>query len=146
MYQVYKVMSDDTLESLSSKINVSCEELCRLNGFDSVVPGEYIVIPSSDNMYFSYVVKPGDTIYSVSQMYNVSPSILSFINGIDDGDFIYPNQTLIIPNNDVFTYVTVDGDSFNSILKKTGVSFDSLFKNISDLHFMPEQIVFYKRD
>lgn len=146
MYQVYEVLDGDTLDSISLKMNISSDELCRLNGTNNFIPGDYIVVPSTDDLYFSYIIKPGDTLYSVSKMYNINPSILSFINGLDDVDFIYPSQSLMIPKDGIEVYVTKEGDSFKSILNNSGISSDSLIDSVSDLYFVPDQLVLYKRD
>lgn len=144
MYQVYRIMDDDTLDSLASRMNTTSSELIRLNGFKDFNIGDLIVVPS-DDLYFSYVVKSGDNLYNISKMYNQDMDILCAINGIKKGDYIYPNQEILIPRSDVSIYITNDGDTLESISSKIGSSISDIVKKNSNLVLIPEQAIVYKR-
>ena len=47
--------------------------------------------------YTYYTVNKGDTLYSISKKFNVNPKLVSELNGLKVEEYIYPNQTLIIP-------------------------------------------------
>ena len=145
MYRVYEIASDDTLESISRMANMSFDDLVRLNGFDfsDFNAGDMIVVPNSQD-YFTYRVKPGDTIYSIAGLYNQDVDSLYSINGIKEGDYIYPNQELLIPNNDI--YVTKSGDTLSIVSDGLGGSISDIFSQNVDLVLEPDQIVIYKRD
>ena len=140
MYQVYKVVSGDTLESIASSYNCSCDDLIRLNG--SSVLSDFIVVPNE--LYIKYVVKSGDTLFDISKRYGVDLSVLYAVNGLDDGDIIYPNQDLLIPNS--LMYLSKENDSFSSIANDLNVDINDLIKKNMNLMLIPDQVVVYKRD
>ena len=144
MYQVYKVIDDDTLESLASKMNITTSELVRLNGFSNFNVGDLIVVPNND-LYVPYVVKSGDTLYDIAKSYGQNVDILYAINGIKEGDYIYPNQEILIPNNGVSVYMTGEGETLDFISNKLGVSIRNILNENSNLSLMPDQIIVYKR-
>lgn len=144
MYQVYKIIDNDTLDSLASRMNVTASELVRLNGISNFNVGDLIVVPSND-LYFSYVVKSGDSLYSISEAYDQDVDVLYAINGIKEGDYIYPNQEILIPKNDVFVYMTKDGDTLDYISNMIGVSTSDILDSNSNLSLMPDQAIVYKR-
>jgi len=147
MYQVYEIMNDETLESIAIKMNFDSEELCRLNGMNEqeFVPGQFIVIPKIDDLYSSYIVKSGDTLFDISKRYNIDLNTLYALNGLDDGDYIYPNQELILPKDNTLMYITVQGDNLESISNNLGVSYNELVDSVSNLSFVPDQLIAYKR-
>ena len=145
MYQVYKTIDGDSFDSLAIRFDVSSDELIRINGFNDFNIGDMIVVPNND-MYFSYFTKSGDTMYSIADKYNQDLDILYLINGIKEGDYIYPNQEILIPRNDVSVYLTRDDDTLGSISSAIGVSVSDIIRYNSDLVLMPEQIIVYRRD
>ncbi len=144
MYQVYKVLDGDTFDSLALNFNVSGEELTRINGFSDFSVGDLIVVPNND-MFFKYTVKSGDTMYSVASKFDKNLDDLYLINGIKEGDYIYPNQEILIPNRDVSIYYTDSEDTLNSISTRIGVDINDIVSNNSDLLLMPNQIIVYRK-
>lgn len=67
------------------------------------------------------------------------------LNGLDDGDYIYPNQELILPKDNTLMYITVQGDNLESISNNLGVSYNELVDSVSNLSFVPDQLIAYKR-
>ena len=148
MYQVYKMVDGDTLESVASMVNCTGDELVRLNGIDEsgFISESYIVVPKSDNMYSTYVVKNGDTLYSVSNRFNVDLDVLYAINGLDDGDFIYPNQEILVPNQGISIYFTKEGDTLSDVSDYFNVNVSDILESNPNLYLMSDQLVIYKRD
>lgn len=142
---MYKTIDGDTFDSLALRFDISSDELVRINGFDSFNIGDMIVVPNND-MYMSYSVRPGDTMFSISNKFNQDLDVLYLINGIKEGDYIYPNQEILIPRNDVSIYLTRDNDTLGSISNVIGVSVSDIIDDNSDLILMPEQIIVYRRD
>ena len=143
MYQVYKVLDGDTFDSLALNFNVSSDELVRINGFSDFNVGDLIVVPNN-GMYFSYTVMPGDTMYSIANKFGQDLNDLYLINGIKEGDYIYPNQEIMIPNSSVSVYFTREGDTVSSVSDSIGVSVSDIIDN-NDLVLMPEQIIVYRK-
>lgn len=148
VYQVYKILDSDTLDSIASSRNISSDEIIRLNGisFDEFIPGNMIVLPKDDEIYYTYNVLPGDTLYSIANKFNQDVSTLYSINGIKDGDYIYPNQRLLIPKSGVSFYISKDGDTLNFVSENTDVSISDIIKNNSNIYLLPDQVIVYKRD
>ena len=144
MYQVYKVLDGDTFDSLALNFNVSSDELYRINGFNSFNVGDLIVVPNND-MYFSYTVKLGDTMYSIASKFDKNLDDLYLINGIKEGDYIYPDQEILIPNRDVSIYYTDNDDTLNSVSNNIGVDVNDIISNNSNLLLMPGQIIVYRK-
>ena len=143
MYQVYKVLDGDTFDSLASNFNLSCDELIRINGFSDFNVGDLIVVPNND-MYFSYIVKSGDSMYSIASKFDKDLNDLYLINGIKEGDYIYPNQEILIPNRDVSIYYTSSGDTLDSVSDSIGVGVSDILSSNSDLLLLPDQIILYR--
>jgi LysM repeat protein len=142
MYQVYKILSDDTFSSIADRFSIDVSELERINGSSSFNVGDMIVVPNN-SMYVTYVVKKGDSLYSIAKSFDQDVNVLYNINGIKEGDFIYPGEELLIPRRDVFTYVTSDGDTINSVSLKSGISVSKLISD-NDFILEPGQLIIYK--
>lgn len=149
MYQIYEIINDDTLDSIASRYQTTKDELKRINGMDDsdLIPGNLIVVPKFDDaLYYKYDVKKGDNLYAISRLYNQDIDVLYAINGIKKGDYIYPEQELLIPKNDVSVYLTKNNDTLESVSEGMLVSFIDLYNKNKDLYLLPDQLVIYKRD
>ena len=144
VYQVYKVLDGDTFDSIALNFNISSDELSRINGFSDFNVDDLIVVPNND-MYFTYSVKSGDTMYSIASKFKKDVNDLYLINGIKEGDFIYTNQEILIPNRDVFIYYTGSDDTFKSISNNIGMDIEDIVNNNSDLVLIPNQIIVYRK-
>lgn len=68
-----------------------------------------------ENEYFNYyTIKKGDTIYQIARDYKVNPTLLALLNGLNSTDYIYPDQSIMIPKKDFAYYITKEGDTFNT--------------------------------
>ncbi len=144
VYQVYKVLDGDTFDSIALNFNISSDELSRINGFSDFNVDDLIVVPNND-MYFTYSVKSGDTMYSIASKFDIDVNDLYLINGIKEGDYIYQNQEILIPNRDVFIYYTGLDDTFKSISSNIGIDVEDIINNNSDLVLIPNQIIVYRK-
>ena len=143
MYQVYKVLDDDTFSSIADRFYIDASELERINGVNSFNVGDMIVVPNN-SMYITYVVKKGDSLYSIAKNYDQDVNILYNINGIKEGDYIYPGEELLIPRPRVFTYITVDGDTISSVSNKSGIPISDLV-NSNDFVLESGQLVMFDK-
>ena len=67
---------------------------------------------SKDGRYFEYyVIKKGDTLYDIARRYNINPDLLASLNGLNNDDYIYPEQTILIPKSNYSYYITKKGDT-----------------------------------
>ena len=98
----------------------------------------------SNNFFDTYIVKEGNTLYDIAKENNVDVSMLAEINGIMSYDYLYPNQKIMIPKNDVVLYITKQGDTLQDFVKKTGKNIDEIIKSNSSIYLLPEQLMIYK--
>lgn len=148
MYQIYQVMPNDTLSSIASKFNTEIDEIRRLNGMTLnmvITPGNYIVVPRVENeLYKTYVVEKGDNLYSIAMKNNTSVRNLILINGLNENDYIYPGQEILIPNNNVNIYVT-ENETLKQVANKIGLSVQEIVEQNETVYLQPDQIIIYKK-
>ncbi len=140
------VMEGDTINSISSKFKTSPEIIKNLNGdLSKLVPGMTLVIPKRTNNYLDYyVINEGDTLYNIARIYNTDPNLLAELNGINVNDYIYPNQTIIVPKRGTKLYITAEGDTLNEIAKGLDADIDELLKQNNKIYLQKEQLIVYK--
>ncbi len=138
MYKIYQV-GNETLNDIAAKFNTTIEALEKLNGIQSVIPGSYIIIPNTESSdYTTYIVKRGDNLYAIARTYQVDYSTLLKINGLDENDYIYPDQKIMIPNSKI--YVTNEQEKISDILNNLNIKLDDI-KNLEDLYLVKDQII-----
>ena len=143
MYRAYKIEEGDNLSSISSKVNCSEEELKRLNSDINFVEGEMITVPTENTLFDVYVVEKGDNIYSISKKYNIPYKELLLLNGLNENDYIYPNQQVLVPKNGVNFYITKENDRIKDIVNNLGIDGYSILTKNDNLIIMPDQIIVY---
>jgi len=148
MYEIYTVANADTVESIADAFNISPANLYKLNGFNPdfiLQPGMNIIVPKVSNAYFEYyTVKKGDNLYRIAKEYGVDENLLAILNGLNKTDYIYPNQTIVIPQKGVGVYITQQGDTINGIAQGINANLLSLLSQNPQIYLMPEQIIVYK--
>ena len=148
MFEIYRIMPGDTLEKISVNLGINLDEIKRINaivGDPVLIPGTNLIVPNRTNdIYIKYVVKRGDTIYDIARRNSVDKRILLLINGLNEYDYIYPEQEILIPSKNVGLYVTEDGDSLNSISENLGINVTDMLKMNDTLFLSPDQIVVYR--
>lgn len=145
MTDTYKVIEDDTIESIASKYGTSPEIINFLNNYIKIQPGMIINVPKIQSDYFDYyVVRKGDTLYNIANSFKIEPSLLSKLNGINLDDYIYPNQVLLIPKPGSILYFTANGDTLNEVANGINASMEELLKQNKKIYLQPEQLIVYK--
>ena len=152
MYKIYQVEFGDTIDSIASKVGTSIEDLIKINGMDgaSLMAGDLIIVPNpNDNnneMFIKYNVQNGDTLYMIARNYNVDLDTLISLNGLNKEDYIYPNQDLIIPKENINIYITKKDDTINTLLKNFNITYDDLLKNNDNIYLKEDQLIIYKKE
>ena len=147
MYKIYQINTGDTLDSISKKLNTTIDELKKINGIKgnmNLMPGGFLIVPSISDKFIKYTIKKGDTIYSIASNYNVDPNILLEVNGLEKDDFIYPDNEIIIPNNNYNFYITKESDTLDSIIRDLNIDYNNLLNNNDDIYLKEEQLIIYK--
>lgn len=130
MYGIYQVRELDTLASVAQEVGITLDELKKLNGITmdmNLTPGSFLIVPQYNTTYEKYIVVAGDNAYAIAKKYGVDYKTLLKLNGLDEGDYIYPGETLLIPRSGN-AYVT-DEETLESIafkLNKTPAEIASL--------------------
>ena len=146
MYDTYLIQENDTLDSISSKFGTSPEVLKQLNGYLlNLIPGNTLVVPKMKSNYFDYyIVTKGDNLYNIATENKIDVNLLAQLNGINKSDYIYPNQTLLIPKSGSILYFTAVGDTLSEIAKGLKVPIENLINQNENIYLQPEQLIVYK--
>lgn len=146
MYDTYVTVSGDTIESISKKYNTSPEVLYQLNGYEfSITPGMTLIVPRITSKYFDYYkVSKGDTLYKIATDNKINPTLLAQLNGLNQSDYIYPNQVLLIPKAGSMLYFTAEGDTLKEVADGLKTTISELVKQNDKIYLQPEQLIVYK--
>ena len=146
MYNTYVVTNEDTLDSIANKFGITKEIIEQFNGYNlELVPGLKLIIPIINSDYFNYyVIKQGDTVYKIANKYKLNLSLLAQLNGLNESDYIYPNQVLLVPKAGSILYFTTIGDTLNGVAKGLNVDVMDLIEENKNVYLQPEQLIVYK--
>lgn len=148
MYEIYMVKEGDTLESIADIYSTTVGILKQINGIFNeldIMPGIQIVVPVEKKQpYQYYTVKKGDNMYDIARDNNIDYFLLLQLNGLDEGDYIYPNQTIMLPKKEFNIYMTKNDDTLDYVLRKMGVTIDELLKENENVYLRPEQILIFR--
>lgn len=146
MYDIYTVNNNETIYSIAKKLNINPNLLSSINNnIINITPGMTLLIPKKDNEYFNYYkVNQGDTLFNIAMKYNVSVNMLSMLNGLNNEDYIYPNQIIMLPKENVRIYITAEGDTLQNIIKGINADTNKFLIENSNLYLLPEQLIVYK--
>jgi LysM repeat protein len=149
LYSKYIVKRGDTIESIAKLYNISPAELMNMNNIQNMyylIPGMELIVPAKgeSSMFYTYQIKPGDTLFSIAQNNNISLDLLAQINGLKPDDYIYPNQTILIPKSDTKTYITKTNDTLDSVANYFNVPVSKILTDNKKVFLLPDQLIIYK--
>ena len=145
MFDNYVVLENDTFDSIANKYNTTDDVLKKING-SKLIPGMTLLIPKINSNYFDYyLVSSGDTLYKIAKDNNINSRLLAILNGINENDYIYPNQEILIPKNNYSYYVTAEGDTIKTVSDKFGMKEDELLTYNQTIYLLPGQLLFHKK-
>lgn len=150
MYEVYMVKIGDSMESIATSHDIDVDELRKINGLFSpneVVVGSLLVVPvMGKRNYQYYTVKKGDSIYEIAKKYGIDYNLLLQLNGLDKDDYIYPNQSLMLPAEGIEFYLVKENETLQDILRKKRVSADDLIKNNDKIYLREGQLLKFQKN
>lgn len=144
MYGIYQVSAMDTLDSIAKETGATIEELKKLNGMIvdmSLKEGSFLIVPKYDSSYEKYTVQKGDNMYAIARKYGVDYQSLLKLNGLDDKDYIYPNETILIPRG-LKAYVTEE-ESLETISTKLNQPLSDIVSKNSNIIVKSDQVIRY---
>ncbi len=148
MYEIYSVKSGDTLENLANKLGITPEVLAAINGLDvntPLTPNTNIIVPGGNSFFNKYTIKKGDTIYEIARMYNINPVQLSKLNGLEEDEYIYPGEEIIIPKQGTLFYVTEENDTLNKVANALQTTPNNLANQNGTIYLLEDQLIVYKK-
>ncbi len=147
--EIYIVKENDTLDSIANIYNIPVSEIIKANNLEypyTLKVNQTLNIPTiTSNIFDYYTIQKGDTLYSISSKNNISVNNLAAINGLDINEDIYPGQTLLLPKQGIITYITVMGDTFQSLSKMFNATPQDLVYNNSSIYLLPDQLIVFRK-
>lgn len=144
MYSVYRVLNGETLENIADKFGTTIDGLIDMNGLEEAAlrVTDEIIVPDTSRKYFEYYkVQKGDSIYAIARKYNINPELLATLNGLNNSDYIYPNQLIMIPKPNYSYYITKEGDTLDSVSNVLGVSREKLLGENDIIYLLAGQML-----
>lgn len=147
--ETYIVKRGDTLESIASLYNIPAVEIIKANNIQApylLMEGQALNIPTGVFSIFNYyTVKKGDTLYKIASMYQTTPSTLAAINGLQENEYIYENQTLLVPKPNISTYITKETDTISSVANYFNTTPEAVIYSNKDIYLLPDQLLIYRK-
>ena len=148
MYEIYTMKEGDALEQIANMYNTTVGILREINGIMGgygLNPGTQIVVPVEKKQpYQYYTVKKGDNMYDIAREYDIDYNLLLQLNGLDDGDYIYPNQTIMLPKKGIKIYMTKSDDTLDLVLNRMGITIDELLRENENIYLREDQILVFR--
>ena len=107
---------------------------------------EDIKLNNKEGYFDYYSIKTGDSIYGISKKYNINPELLISLNELNENDYIYPGQVLLIPKSNYSYYITKSGDTLKEVTNILNVSLDKMLKDNKTIYLLDGQLIVKKRN
>ena len=148
MYEKYNLKYGETLEEIADRFNTTEEYLKEINNIyfnDSIKQGMDLIVPKNDDKYYEvYTIEKGDSLYKIGKEYNINPKLLESLNGLEDDDFIYPGQDILVPRSGYSYYITKEGDTIENVLKIFNTTKEKFNKYNPTVYLMEGQLLVTK--
>ena len=99
---------------------------------------------ASQDFFTVYKIEKGDNLYQIAREYNINPMLLAALNGLNNDDYIYPDQELLIPKNGYSYYITAEGDTIDLVADKFNTTKDDVMKS-NTIYLLPGQLIIHKK-
>ena len=141
---IYVVKKDETIEDIAKRFNLTVNDLQSVNDINlyEIKTGDNINIPfilTEDFIYYKIV--KGDTLKQIAKDKNINVTTLAYLNGLDIDDYIYPEQTLLIPKENVKVYITKSGDTIKTLEEEIGFKLDKILEDNPEIYLVENQLL-----
>ena len=99
---------------------------------------------NTSNHFDYYEITKGDSLYEIARKNNLNPKLLAQLNGLNESDYIYPNQVLLVPKAGTILYITTIGDTLSEVAKGLNIDIEKLVDNNNKIYLQPEQLIVYR--
>ena len=145
MYKIYTIKKGDTLNTIAQEFQTTPEELKRINSFrplDPLTVDTQLIVPNNTTSLFEiYVIQPGDTMYDIAKKTNSNYEDLIRLNGMRDGEFIYPNEEILIPRPGTRFLITKDGNTVSEVVDQLKTNELQLRLQNDRIYLQPDQLL-----
>ncbi|QVK20549.1 LysM peptidoglycan-binding domain-containing protein [Mycoplasmatota bacterium] len=143
----YTVQKGDNLYSIANNYGTTIEELLKLNNLESttIYPNQVLLIPYQEMNgmhYKEYLTVSGDSLIKISEMFNVPPRVLMMYNDVLKLE-LAPEQMIKIPRK-LKEYIILEEDTLNTILEKTGMTYEELMDYNQKIWLKPGATIIIK--
>ena len=90
-----------------------------------------------------YIVKKGDNLYQIGLKYGLTAKEIAELNGLELNEYIYPDQKILVPKENVKIYITEEGDTLNQVAQKLNISKETIDSYNKEIYLLPEQLIAY---
>lgn len=148
MYKIYVVEEGDTLISIATKFNTTTEILNTINGkIPKIEKGTEIIVPNVTEIPFAiYKVKKGDSLYDIARRNDINYKDIILLNGLKEGEYIYPDQELLIPKANIGIYMITGTKTLNQISNELMVPVIDIVDQNASIYLLPDQVILYKKE
>ena len=96
--------------------------------------------------YYTYITNDdSDTVSNVASRYNVHPELLANMNGLERNDYIYKDQTILIPKGGYSFYITKEGDTLNAVAQLCNSTKEEILHCNEIVYLLAGQLLASKR-
>ena len=149
MYEKYHLKYGETLEDVANRFNTTEDYIKDINNIyftDSIKQGMDIIVPKNNEKYYEvYTIEKGDSLYKIGKRYNINPELLESLNGLEEDDYIYPGQDILIPKSGFSYYITKEGDTMENVIKTFNSTKEDFEKYNPIVYLMSGQLLVNKR-
>ena len=148
MYEKYHLKYGETLDEVAQRFDTTKEYIKNINNIyfnDSIKDGMDIIVPKNEDKYYeSYTIEKGDSLYKIGKKYNINPKLLESLNGLEEDDYIYPGQDILVPKNGFSYYITKEGDTLESVIKTFNTTRQDFDRYNKTIYLMSGQLLVNK--
>ncbi len=149
MFEKYIIQDGDNLNIIANRFNTKKNVIKDINNIafeDMLRAGMEIIVPKGSKKYFDYyTIKKGDTLYQIALQYNINPELLANMNGLNMSDYIYPGQEILIPKNGYSYYITMEGDTLDTVADKFRTDVAKVLNDNETIYLLAGQLLVKER-
>lgn len=75
--------------------------------------------------------------------YGLTAKGIAELNGLELNEYIYPDQKILVPKENVKIYITEEWDTLNQVAQKLNISKETIDSYNKEIYLLPEQLIAY---